>query len=216
MRSLLFFAISWISFTISYALIAPRSSQNLEADLFGNAPIDPTLISVEPSFEHMGPLDQPPDPYSSFFFDNHDPYLTAELDTNNFISEDNNLNQLTDSTFWLADDNFCDLDNTDENDLFRKVRRETSCRDPLVSQVKPRKQPKKNAQRSDLRFFYKDPMVLDISKAMCPPEIFGTSILPTCLTAFDGRSISVPGQDWFNLENVFRTSANDLFEMQTV
>lgn len=78
-------------------------------------------------------------------------------------------------------------------------------------QAEPRKQPKKNDPLSDFGFFFKDPMVIDISEAMCSPEIFGTSDLPVCLTAFDGRSIPAPGQDWFNPQDVFRTSADDLF-----
>lgn len=208
MQSPLFFAISCISLAISSAIIASRSLQNFEADLFGDAPLDPFLIDNDPSFEQMSPLDQITDLDSNMFDDNYGRYPMTGLDTNMFISDDVNPSQVTDSSFLLADDNFCDLGDADETDLFRNVRRETSCRNPPVSQAKPPERPKKNTQSSNPQSFYKDPMVLDISEAMCPPGIFRTSTLPVCLTAFDGRSIPVPGQDWFDLQDVFRTSAS--------
>lgn len=215
MHSLLSFAISWISFTISYSITAPRSLEDLEVDLFWDAPVDPTLIDNEPSSDQKSPLDQTTDLYSNLFDDSHGRYPPAGPDINMFIPDDVNLSETTDSSILLSDDNFCNRDDIDENDLFRKVRRETFCQDPPVGEVKPQKRPKKNARLSDLLLFYKDPMMMDISEAMCPPGIFGTSTLPTCLTAFDGRPIPVPGQNWFNLEDVFRTSANDLIQVQT-
>lgn len=214
MQFLLFCAISWIFFTISDTLTALGSLQNLEIDIFGDVPFDPTFIDNEPSSEQMSPLDQTTDPNLNLFDDSRDRYPATEQDMNMFIPEDVNLNEMTDSSLLLADDSFCDLDVIDETGWFRKVRRETFCRDTPVNQVKPQKRPQKNAPLSDLRFFYTDPMVMDVSEAMCPPHIFRTSTLPTCLTAFDGRSIPVPGQDWFNLEDVFRTFANDLIQLQ--
>lgn len=188
-------------------MTAPRSLENdLQADYFWDAPVDPTLIDNEPSSEQKSPLDQTTDPYSNIVDDNYDSYPTTGLSINMFIPDDFNLSEMTDSSFVLADDSFCGLDDMDETDSFRKVRREDLCHNPPMSQTKPRIRPKKNARLSDLRFFYKDPMMMDISEAMCPPDIFGTSTLPTCLTSFDGRSIPVPGRDWFNLEDVFRTS----------
>ena len=216
MHSLPSLAISWISFTVSYSITAPRSLENdLEADYFWDAPVDPTLIDNELSSQEKSPLDQITDPYSNMFDDNHEPYPTPGLDISMFTPDDFNLSEMTASSFVLADDSFCGTGDMDETDSFRKVRREDLCSGPPMSQVKPRTRPKKNARLSDLRFFYKDPMVMDISEAMCPPETFGTSTLPTCLTAFDGRSVPVPGGDWFNLEDVFRTSRTISFNWRT-
>lgn len=210
MHSLLSFAISWISFTIGYSMSAPRSLEDLNTDYFWDVPVDPNFIDNELSAEQKSPLDQTTDPYSNMFEDNHDRYPITEPEINVF-TDDVDLSEMTGSSFLLADDSFCGLGDIDETDSVHKVRREAFCQDPSMSQVKPRiRSKKKNVRQSDLRFFYKDPMVMEISEAMCPPEIFGTSTLPTCLTTFDGRSIPVPGQDWFNLEDVFRTSANDL------
>ena len=120
MQSLLFCAISWISFTISYKLTALGSRQNLEVDTFGDAPVDPTLIDNKPNFEHMSPLDQIADPYSNMFDDSRDRYLATEQDMNIFIPEDVNPHEMTDSSLLLAEDSFCDLDDIDELYCFVK------------------------------------------------------------------------------------------------
>lgn len=205
----LFFCIISISITISNASLASRFLQNRDSDIFIDATVDPALISNQPSFEQISLPDQITDLELEFFDDNDDPNPMPGLDSNLFLADDVNLNQVTGSSILLADDNSCDLGDADDIQLFGKVRRQPLCWTSPEGQAIRRKKPKKDDELSNLRFFYTDQMVLDLSEAMCPPYIFGTSILPVCLNTLSGHIVPVPGQFWFDLQDVSGTSAND-------
>lgn len=192
-------------------MLALHFLPNRDYDIFVDATVDPTLIGSEPSFEQINLPDQTTGLESNIFDDNSDLNLLPELNSNLFLADDVNLDQVTGSSIVLADDDSCDLSIADDTQLFGKVRREASCWASPAGQARQPKRPKNNDDFSSFRFFYTNVKVSDLSEAMCPSDIFGTSILPVCLNIHNGHIIPVPGQLWSDLQDVSRTPENDLY-----
>ena len=205
MQLSLFFYNILIFITISKALLALYFLPNRDYDIFVDGIVDPTLIGSEPSFEQINLPDQTTGLESKIFDDNNDLNPMPGLNSNLFLADDVNLDQLTGSNIVLADDESCDLSIADDTQLFGKVRREASCWASPAGQARQPKRPKNNDELSRFRFFYTDYMVSDLSEAMCPSDVFGTSILPVCLNIVNGHIIPVPGQLWSDLQDVSRT-----------
>lgn len=205
-------------------LIAIANSQrglsflrNRDGDPFAGVILDPALLAIEPSLEGMDPPDQMIGLDSNIFLDDNaesdqvpDPYENSLLGGNIGLDPTTEA----DSDLFLANDIACGASNNDNAQLFGKARRDdTSCKTPPVGQAQPSNPSNKDDPFNFVEFLNKRPPLKAFSPLpeICPPEIFGTSIIPVCDSPGNTRIVQPPGSAWCKLYDVYRTSTSNPF-----
>lgn len=143
-----------------------NSAPDLDADLFDDVALDPTLFSDEQSIVSSG--------------------LTADLNLGLFTDDNDQLGPTSDanSNFFLANEIDCDTSNADSLLLFGKMRRSETCQSPPTEKLSPSGADplKKDDPFGFIEFINQDPSFAGFleSSDKCPAKVFEISLIPVC------------------------------------
>lgn len=131
-------------------------------------------------------------------------------------SDDPNQMVVTDSSSLLAGDGGCDASNSDNTQLFAKVRRGGSCRTPPVGQTENPDQSRDTNLPNDAPYINPYSAILQQllgrNPEICPINVFGLSNIPACKNVDEVEDFQQVAPNLFNIEYVSpRTSLHNLF-----
>jgi hypothetical protein len=196
--------------------------RNRDSDPFADVTLDPAFLVDDPSLKGMDPPDQMIGLDSNVFLHDNVGLDQVPEPSEDFLLAGNiALDPTTeaDPDLLLANDIGCDASNTDSAPIFGKVRRENSCKTPPVGQAESPNPFNIDDPFNFDQFLKKrpSPPLFQAHPEICPPKIFGPSIIPVCDTPGSTRIVQQPGSVPCKLYDVYRKSIyNPFFDSLSV